>query len=122
MDSSDPSGAGGVGYWRAEAACWRVEAEALAGCRVEAQRLVARDVAQRARIADLEGQVGALTEKVSVLAKLAFGKSSEKKKAKPTPGGEGLGGEGSGEGTAGGEPKRRARGQRKGSRGHGRRS
>jgi transposase len=122
MDSSDPSGAGGVGYWRAEAARWRVEAEALAGCRAEAQRLVAQDVAQRARIADLEGQVGALTEKVSVLAKLAFGKSSEKKKAKPTPGGEGSGGEGSGEGTAGGEPKRRARGQRKGSRGHGRRS
>ena len=117
MDSSGPSGAGGVGYWRAEVASWRAEAEALAGCRAEAQRLAVQDVAQRARIADLEGQVGVLTEKVSVLAKLAFGKSSEKKKAKPTPGGGG-----SGEGTAGGEPKRRARGQRKGSRGHGRRS
>ena len=122
MDSSDPSGAGGVGYWRAEAGRWRAEAEALAGCVVEAQRLAAAEAVLRARVADLEGQVCALTEKVSVLAKLAFGKSSEKKKARPTPDDEGAGGEGSGEGPVGGEPERRARGQRKGSRGHGRRS
>jgi hypothetical protein len=36
----------------------------------------------RARVADLEAQVGALTEKVSVLARMAFGTSSEKA-AKP---------------------------------------
>ena len=125
MDSGDPSGVGGVGYWRVEAARWRAGAEALAGWLVEAQRLAAQDVAQRARIADLEGRVGALTEKVSVLARMAFGKSSEKKTAKSVPGeddpGDGAGSAGGAEGLPGGQPGKRGRGQRKGSRGHGRR-
>lgn len=75
----------------------------------------------RTRVADLTGQVGALTEKVSVLARMAFGTSSEKA-AKPAPGEDG----GSASGAAGGaesldgQPKH-PRGQRRGSRGHGRR-
>jgi transposase len=116
MDSvSDPSGAGGVGYWRAEAARWRAEAEQLAGCWAEAQRLAAADeVVLRARVAELEGQVGALTERVSVLAKLAFGKSSEKTKRR------------SGDDDPAGDPaggaEKKPKGQRRGSRGHGRRN
>jgi transposase len=105
----DDLGGGGVEFWRAEAERWRAEAE----------RRAADEVVLRARVADLEGQVGALAEKVSVLAKLTFGKSSEKKAARQTPGEGGPGGVG--EGQAGGEPPGRGRGQRKGSRGHGRR-
>jgi len=102
MDDCDLGGAGGVEFWRVEAQRWRVEAE----------RLRAQDVVLRARVADLEGQVGALAEKVSVLAKLAFGTSSEKT-ARPVPSDD------DGVGAAvGGQAKR---GQRRGSRGHGRR-
>jgi cell division protein FtsB len=61
MGDSDLGGAGGVEFWRAEA-----------------ERLAADNVVLRARVADLEGQVGALAEKVSVLARLAIGTSSEK--------------------------------------------
>jgi transposase len=111
MGDSDLGGGGGVEFWRAEAARWRAEAA----------RLAAQDVLLRARVADLEGQVGALAEKVSVLAKLAFGTSSEKA-AKRTrsededdPAGESPGGQ------PGEEPEKRGRGQRRGSRGHGRR-
>ena len=75
MGDSDLGGAGGVEFWRAEAERWRAEAE----------RLTVEDIVLRARVADLEGQVGALTEKVSVLAKLAFGTASEKA-ANRTPG------------------------------------
>jgi transposase len=117
MGDSDLGG-GGVEFWRAEAARWRAEA----------QRRAADEVVLRARVADLEGQVGALAERVSVLAKLAFGTSSEKRKT-AKPGGDGADGGGvgdgpdgpddAGEGQAGGEPPKR--GQRKGSRGHGRR-
>jgi len=116
MGDSDLGG-GGVEFWRAEAARWRAEA----------QRRAADEVVLRARVADLEGQVGALAERVSVLAKLAFGTSSEKRKT-AKPGGDGADGgvgegpdgpDGVGEGQAGGEPPKR--GQRKGSRGHGRR-
>jgi len=56
MGDSDLGGGGGVEFWRAEA-----------------ERLTAQDVVLRARVVELEGQVGALAEKVSVLAKLAFG-------------------------------------------------
>jgi transposase len=114
MGDSDLSGAGGVEFWRAEAARWRAEAE----------RLTAEDVVLRARVADLEGQVGALAEKVSVLAKLAFGASSEKatKRTRGEDGDDPAGGQagGSPDGQAGGQAKR-GRGQRPGSRGHGRR-
>ncbi len=120
-------GAGDVEFWRAEAARWRAEAEQLADYRAQVQLLAADDVALRARIAELEGQVGALAEKVSVLARMAFGKSSEKKSAKQTPDADGLGDKPAGEGPAGegpaddGRPEKGGRGQRKGSRGHGRR-
>lgn len=89
---------GGVEFWRAEA-----------------ERLAADNAALRARVADLEGQVEALAEKVSMLARLAFGTSSEKA-AKPVSGGDGAGDD-----AGDGKVDKRGRGQRKGSRGHGRR-
>ena len=95
----------GVEFWRAEAERWRSEAE----------RLAADNAALRARVADLEGQVGALAEKVSMLARLAFGTSSEKA-AKPVSGGDDAGDD-----AGDGKVDKRGRGQRKGSRGHGRR-
>ncbi len=106
MGSGDLGGAGDVEFWRAEAARWRAEAE----------RLTVQDVVLRARVADLEGQVGALAEKVSVLAKLAFGASSEKA-AKQTRGED----DPAAAGLPDGQPEKRGRGQRRGSRGHGRR-
>jgi transposase len=108
MGGSDLGGAGDVEFWRAEAARWRSEAE----------HLTADNVVLQTRVGELEGQVGALAEKVSVLAKLAFGKSSEKKSAKQVPDADGPGGDGP---AGDGQPERRGRGQRKGSRGHGRR-
>ena len=102
MGGSDLGGEGGVEFWRAEA-----------------QRLAADNVALRARVAELEGQVGALAEKVSVLARMAFGTSSEKA-ARPAPGGAGATG-GAGGDDPGGGPEKRGRGQRRGGRGHGRR-
>jgi transposase len=102
MGGSYLGGGGGVGFWRGEA-----------------QRLAADNVALRARVAELEGQVGALAEKVSVLARMAFGTSSEKA-ARPAPGGEGATGGAGGDDPAGG-PGKRGRGQQRGGRGHGRR-
>lgn len=98
MGDNDLGGAGGVEFWRAEA-----------------ERLAADNVVLQARVVDLEGQVGALAERVSVLARLAFGTSSEKAAAKPAPGEDDPAGD-----PAGGREKR-GRGQRRGSRGHGRR-
>jgi transposase len=123
MGGGDLGGGSDVEFWRAEAARWRAEAE----------HLRADNVVLRTRVVELEGQVGALAEKVSVLAKLAFGKSSEKKSAKRVPDDDGPGDDGpgddpagegqAGEGQAGdGQPEKRGRGQRKGSRGHGRRN
>jgi transposase len=117
MGSGDLGGAGDVEFWRAEAARWRAEG----------QRLAAEDVVLRAQIADLQGQVGALTEKVSVLAKLAFGTSSEKAKRSPAGASsdDAAGVSSSGGGTGGDDPAsaraKRGRGQRRGARGHGRR-
>jgi transposase len=105
MVSGDLGEAGGVEFWRAESERWRSEAE----------RLAADNTALRARVADLEGQVGALAEKVSMLARLAFGTSSEKA-AKPVSGGDDVGDD-----VGDGKVDKRGRGQRKGSRGHGRR-
>ena len=118
----DLGGADGVEFWRAEARRWRAEATELAGYRAEAQRLTADNLVLRAQVADLQAQVDALVEKVSVLAKLAFGTSSEKATTRApasedsatTPAG------GLGAAPAGGQGKR-GRGQRRGSAGHGRR-
>ena len=102
-----------VGFWRAEAQRWRARAERS---EAEAERL-------RDRVVELEGQVGALAEKVAELARLAFGKSSEKqtaKKAAEQTTGEG-GSDSTGAGQGGGRPPGRGRGQQRGSRGHGRR-
>jgi hypothetical protein len=63
MGSGDLGGVGDVEFWRAEA-----------------KRLAVENVVLQTRVNDLEGQVGALAEKVSVLARLAFGTSSEKAK------------------------------------------
>ena len=100
MSSGDLGGVGEVEFWRAEA-----------------KRLAVENVVLQTRVDDLEGQVGALAEKVSVLARLAFGTSSEK--AKQAPDGDGATGE-AGNDPAGG-PDKRGRGQRRGGRGHGRR-
>ena len=101
-----------VGFWRAEAQRWRAQAEQSGA---EATQL-------RDRVVELEGQVGALTEKVAELARLAFGKSSEKLTARQAA--EQTLGEGGPDGAGAqqlGRPPGRCRGQRKGSRGHGRR-
>src|SRR6187551_26388 len=103
-----------VGFWRAEAQRWRAQAEQSGA---EATQL-------RDRVVELEGQVGALTEKVAELARLAFGKSSEKTSARataePAAGAGGPDGAGAGQ-QVGDLLAGRGRGQRKGSRGHGRR-
>ena len=80
----DLGGADGVEFWRAEARRWRAEATELAGYRAEAQRLTADNLVLRAQVADLQAQVDALVEKVSVPAKLAFGTSSEKASTRAT--------------------------------------
>ncbi|MBA2323655.1 MAG: hypothetical protein H0V92_06465, partial [Pseudonocardiales bacterium] len=96
-------GGGDVEFWRARA-----------------HRLAEDNLVLRARVVELEGQVGALTEKVSTLARLAFGTSSEKTaKRKRTP--EQAPGQDDPAGGQGGGLDKRGRGQRKGSRGHGRR-
>jgi transposase len=110
QQQADPAGVAG---WRAEAGRLRAENAVLAAENVV---LRAESAGQRARIADLEGQVAALAAKVATLARLAFGKSTEKKAAKGSPGGDDGGAEGARPGGAG-----RRRGQRPGSRGHGRR-
>jgi transposase len=113
-------GGGEVGLWRAEAQRWRAQAERVVA-RAEASEAEAAQL--RDRVVELEGQVGALAEKVAELTRLAFGKSSEKQTARQaaeqTPG-EG-GPDGAGAGQQAGRPPGRGRGQQKGSRGHGRR-
>lgn len=106
MGGSGLGGAGGVEFWRAEA-----------------ERLAAENVVLQARVVDLEGQVGALTEKVSVLARMAFGTSSEKA-PKPAAGEADPAGGSVGDDPAGGQgdgQEKRGRGQARGSAGHGRR-
>jgi hypothetical protein len=111
----DPPAAVG---WRAGAGRLRAENVVLAA---ENTVLRAESAGYRARIADLEGQVAALAAKVATLARLAFGRSSEKKTAKGSPGGDDGGGENGAQGALPGGDTRRRRGQRPGSRGHGRR-
>jgi hypothetical protein len=55
MGDSGLGGAADVELWRAEAARWRAEAEQLAGCRAEAERLEADTVVLLARVADFGG-------------------------------------------------------------------
>ncbi len=108
-DGREQPGEDEATLWRSQAEYWRAEAE----------RLAAENSVLRAGVGELEAQVAALTEKVATLARLAFGKSSEKKAARRAPGpegNEGAEGEGSGAGTG-----RRGRGQQRGSTGHGRR-
>jgi transposase len=108
-DGREQPGEDEATLWRSQAEYWRAEAE----------RLAAENSVLRAGVGELEAQVAALTEKVATLARLAFGKSSEKKAARRAPGPEGndaAEGEGSGAGTG-----RRGRGQQRGSTGHGRR-
>lgn len=97
MGNGDLGGGSDVEFWRAEA-----------------ERLTRDNFVLQTRVAELEGQVGALTEKVSVLARLAFGTSSEKA-ARRAPAGDDPVSE-----STDGQAKR-GRGQRRGSRGHGRR-
>ena len=100
MGSGDPGGGSDVEFWCAQA-----------------ERVAADNAVLRAQIVELKGQVGVLGEKVSVLAKLAFGASSEKttkQTPKQAPDRDDPAG-----GADGGE--KRGRGQRKGSCGHGRR-
>ncbi|MGH3815731.1 MAG: IS66 family transposase [Pseudonocardiaceae bacterium] len=102
MGSDDLGGGGDVEFWRAQA-----------------QRLAVDNLGLRTRVAELEGQVGALAEKVSVLARFAFGTSSEKA-AKQAPG-QAAGADDSTGRQSGGPSEKPLRGQRRGSRGHGRR-
>jgi transposase len=117
MGGSGLGGADDVEFWRAEAQRWRAKAEQLVGYRVEAERLAADNLVSQARVTELEVQLDALAERVSVLTRLAFGTSSEKA-AKRAPTGDAPVG-------AGGDPPagsaKRGRGQQRGSRGHGRR-
>ena len=87
-----------------------MRAEALAA------QLAADKVALNVRVAGLAAQVEHLTQTVATLSGLLFGDSSEKRNPGQQPGGGEDGHEGDGRARPGG------RGQRKGSRGHGRRS
>lgn len=63
--------------------CWCAEAEQLA---VENAGLGRENAAQRVRIADLEGQVAALTEKVATLTTLVVWRlDREEEAARPAP-------------------------------------
>jgi hypothetical protein len=90
-----------VGFWRAEAQRWRTQAE-----RSGAEAAQLRDW-----VVELEGQVGALTEKVAELARLAFGKSSEKtsvrQRAEQTASEDGPDGAGAGQQVGDPDPRRR---------------
>jgi transposase len=67
LSRSNDEPAGLFAHWGVER--WRAEAE----------RLAKENAALRARVGELEGQVGARMEKVATLSRLAFGKSSERK-------------------------------------------
>src|ERR1022692_1569054 len=86
----------GTSWWRTEAGRLRAENAVLRAenvvLRAENVVLRAESAGLRERIADLEGQVGALAAKVATLARLAFGKSTEKKNAKGPAAGDDGGG------------------------------
>jgi len=111
-----PSDERGVESWRAKAQ--RLEAENRT-LNARNATLEAEKGTLSGRVGELEGQVAALVEKLATLARMVFGRSSEKA-AKTTPGGDmpegGAAGQPAGDGGGGGR-----RGQRRGSAGHGRR-
>ncbi len=100
-----------------EIAHWRSETERLA---VENGALKAENVALRARVVELEGRIAALVEQVATLSKIVFGHSSEKSASSST-------GQASPEDATAPnnsfipDDESRKRGQRPGSKGHGRR-
>jgi len=94
---------------------WKAEAKRLAS---EVKRLTAQEEFDRAEIADLKGMVAALSERVATLAKLLFGKKTEKQKKKEPDSGDGDEGPDSSLPT---DDTKRRRGQKPGSKGHGRR-
>ncbi|WP_204016414.1 IS66 family transposase, partial [Sphaerimonospora thailandensis] len=88
-----------------------------------AQTIDDADVAYwRARAERAEARIEELSEQVAVLSRMLFGRSSEKKENAPAPDGVGGAGERDApDGSDGGKGARRRRGQRPGSKGHGRR-
>ncbi len=82
--------------------------------------LKADNVALRARVVELEDQIAALVEQVATLSKIVFGRSSEKK-ASPSAGDADPDDTGTSGNSFDPDDKSRKRGQRPGSKGHGRR-
>lgn len=106
-----------LAYWRAEAERWRAEAAWLRA-EVERWRAEAGEAERlRAQVAELQGQVTALTERVSTLAGLLFGTSSEKSRDSARTGASAS----SSQPEPGPDGQRRRRGQQPGASGHGRR-
>ncbi len=95
------------GFWMRQAEFWRTEADRLTALNSE---LWAENERQAQLIADLQGQVEALTAKLNDLAHRVFGRKTEKESsAKDQPGNESA------------TENTRCRGQRRGTSGHGRR-
>jgi hypothetical protein len=124
----------GAAYWRGRAEraeTWAADlGEQLGRAEARAEGAEAQVAELRGRLGRSEARVGELEEQVAVLARLLYGPSSEKRPAAGVGGGDGEtgGGEGRGrrESPGGGEPgatpgSPRRRGQRPGSKGHGRR-
>ena len=86
--------------------------------KAEVKRLTAQEVLLRAEIADLKGMVAALSEKVATLAKLLFGKKTEKQK-KTEPDADDAAEDP--DSSLPNDDTKRRRGQKPGSKGHGRR-
>ena len=106
----------GTRAWPAEAERWRDDARRLAE---ENARLAEENARLSQGMIDLEGRVGALAEKVATYARMLFGDSSERSKAKTKPP---LDPDGDQPGQhGGGQAGRRGRGQKRGGVGHGRR-
>lgn len=111
-----------LAYWRAEAERWRAEAAEVEWLRAEVERWRAEAAEAerlRAQVAELKGQVTALAERVSTLAGLLFGTSSEKSQDSARTGASASPSQP--ESGPGPDGQRRRRGQQPGSRGHGRR-
>ena len=103
-----------------EVTSWRERAE-----RAEERAELAERRAEQAeeRLAAAEARIEELAEHVAVLSRMLFGRSSEKGSAGAgdQPGSDGSGEQGDGSGDTDGDGDRPKRGQRPGSKGHGRR-
>jgi transposase len=86
--------------------------------RERALRAEADNTALKKRLAETETRLAELTEQVAVLSRMPFGRSSEKTPAGPAAP---AGGDGQPPSPAGADRPRPKRGQRPGSKGHGRR-